>query len=79
MKKYKSILIAITLQTIGTAAYAECPNALPTELLMDCIVVEDSGETYDVKKNLAEWQENHKNENTSKVIQEKKNFWMKPL
>lgn len=61
MNIIKKILVVVALQAASNA-YAECPNSLPTELLMDCIVVENSGDMYDVKEKLKEWQEQQKSE-----------------
>lgn len=53
----KSFITAITivLGTISTGiAHAECPESLPTEVMLDCIVVEGAGSEFDVQAALEE-------------------------
>ena len=43
----KSILYSILATLLfASNAYAECPETMPYDNLMDCIVIEGAGETY---------------------------------
>ena len=53
MKTLKTVIIASSLFFAGHAM-AECPQALPTEKLLDCIVVEGAGSEYPTEQVLAE-------------------------
>lgn len=54
MKSIKLVTL-ISLALAANIAAAECSNDLPAQLIEDCIVVENSGEIYDAKAALADW------------------------
>lgn len=60
MKPYDAMTILTLLGLAAvTTARAECPNSLPVDLLMDCIVVEGAGDEYPAEERLAAWEAEH--------------------
>jgi len=40
------LLIGVCALSISGVVYAECPNSLSTEKLMECVTIEGAGENY---------------------------------
>jgi len=44
--KHAEVCLSLLMITAGGAAFATCPNTMPLELLVDCIVYEGGGSSF---------------------------------